>query len=136
MILKVSEIYDATFALIDISNRPRVIPSMAKFKLARMHDILEPIFRKIEETERVLLVHKFGSEKFADPEKTQSRGFNVDPIDEGYNSYIDAWGEISKREMEVKITPITTTMVGNDPKGLEVLDFKMLSRLVVDNTEE
>lgn len=130
-----AQVYDATMALTDIANTNRVVPSMANFKLARMHDALEPAFKQIE-AERIAAVQAHGSEKFADPEKTQSMGWGVAKSDAGYQAYIDAWADIQAKEFDVKITPITTTMLGNDPKGLTLMEFKMLGQLAVDNTEE
>ncbi len=136
MKLIVDQIYDATVALSNIANRNSLaIPQMAKFKLAKMHDTLEPIFMEIEK-ERVALVQKFGSEKFADPEKKVTIAWNVDKTDAGFQDYIDGWSAISKREMEVNVKPITLQALGNDPKGLEFTDFKMLSCLVVDAEEK
>jgi hypothetical protein len=131
----VAQLYDAVNALINIANRPRVIPSMASYKLARMHDTLEPHFARYEQ-QRIALVQKHGSEQFADPEKTKSLGWGVQPGTDAFKAYADEWGAITKQELEIEVKPITTTMLGNDPKGLEMTDYKQLGGLVIDNIPE
>ncbi len=137
MILKNKQWYDAMMSLIHICNGNQLtVPQLAKFKLARMHDKLEPIFMALEK-QRVALVMQYGSEKFADPDtKQKSLGWNIDKSDVGHQAFVDGWEAILNQEQEVKITPITTVMLGDDAKGLEVMDYKMLGPLVVDPTEE
>lgn len=132
MKLTVAQIYDAVNALIAICNTPRVIPAMAKYKLARMHDALEPTWDAYEK-KRQALVMKYGEEKFQDPEtKLKSFGWGVDPKSENGKAYAAEWGAMLEESHEINVTPITMTMLGDDPKGIEFVEFKQLAGLIVE----
>ena len=134
MKMSVDQIYEATNALVAIANKPRKICAMAKYKLARMHDVLEP-FHEALEKERIALIQQHGCEQFADPEtKLVPTGWTVPPGTENWKLYDAKWTEVRQRTFEVTITPISLTMLGNDVAGLEMSEFKQLSNLVVDDT--
>jgi hypothetical protein len=135
MQLTVAQLYEAVNALVTIGNTPRMIPGMAKYKLARMHDALEPTHDAYE-AKRIALVQKHGSEQFSDPEKTKSLGWGLAPNTPGFEAYVTEWKAVTKEVVEINVTPITLTMLGNDPKGLEVVEYKQLGGLVVDNLSE
>jgi hypothetical protein len=133
MKMTVLQLYDAVNALVSISNQPRMIPTMAKYKLARMHDALEPTYN-IYEKQRIELVRQHGSEQFADPEKTKSLGFGVQPGTPGFDAYVKEWTAVCQQEVDINVKPITLQMLGDDPKGVELSEFKQLGDLVVDTT--
>lgn len=136
MRMTVNQLYDIVNALVAISNQPRMIPAMAKFKLAKMHDALEP-FHEDYERKRIALVQTHGQETFADPEtKQKSMGWSVIPGTPGFEKYIEEWGMLTKEEIEVNVKPITLQMLGNDPKGIELIEFKQMGALIVDAEEE
>lgn len=134
MRMNAGQIHDAASAIGDISERPRVIPQIAKFKLARMHQALRKDFVAIE-LERAALVQTHGEMKYKDEAKTQSIGWGLFENDEGFKGYIKDWNVIRERMYDVNITPITLQMLGNDPKGLEVDEFARLGPLVIDASD-
>ena len=135
MKMTVAQLYEAMNALTTISNTPRMIPAMAKYQLARMHDALEPTYEAYE-TKRIALVQTHGSEQFSDPEKTKSLGWGIAPNTPGFEAYVAEWKEVVKETIEINVKPITLTMLGNDPKGIEFSEFKQLGDLVVHTIPE
>lgn len=135
MKMTVEQLCDAVNALVVISNTPRMIPAIAKYKLARMHDALDPVFQTYE-AKRIELVRTHGSEQFADPEKTRSLGWGVHPGTPEFDAYVAAWKAIAKEEVEINVKPIALHMLGNDPKGIEMVEFKQLGNLVIDTEAE
>ena len=135
MQMTVAQLYDAMNALTTISNTPRMIPTIAKYALARMHDALEPTYEAYE-TKRIALVQTHGSEQFADPEKTKLLGWGIAPNTPGFEAYVKEWKVVTQEVLEINVKPITLHMLGNDPKGIEVAEFKQLGDLVVNNIPE
>lgn len=111
----------------------RNIPTLAKFRLARLHDVLDPLFRPIEEY-RIGLVQKYGSEQFHDEAKTLSAGWQIGENTEAYKSFEKDWEEFCKQEAEVAVVPIPLAMFGDGNDGLEMLEFKLLGPLISDVT--
>lgn len=136
MKMTVEQLYEATNALVAIANKPRKICAMAKYKLARMHDALEPFFEAYEK-ERIALIQQYGQETFADPEtKKISTGWTVPMGTENWTKYSAIWDETRKKEIEINVKPITLTMLGDDVAGIEMAEFKQLGDLVLDDTPE
>lgn len=135
MLMNAGQIHDAASAIGDISEHPRLIPQIAKFKLARMHEALRKHFVSIE-LERAELVQRYGEMKYKDEAKTQPIGWGLFEQDEGFKGYIKDWNAIRERMLEVNITPITLQMLGNDVKGVEVDEFARLGPLVIDTNKE
>ena len=117
-----------------IVGRKAEIPSMAKFKLARIHDALEAPFKKIDEY-RLALVQKHGKEMFADEAKTISQGWGIEQGSEAQTLFEKEWEEFCTQIEDVTVTPISTHMIGNSEKGIEALEFKLLGPLVVEPAE-
>ena len=134
MKLTYEQIHNAFRGANMIVGRKPEIPSIAKFKLARIHDALEPAFKKIE-AYRLELVHKHGKEQFADEEQKISTGWGVEQNTPAWDQFEKDWAEFCTQTEDVTETPITTTMLGNSEKGLEALEFKLLGPLVVETTE-
>jgi hypothetical protein len=109
----------------------RNLPMIAKFKLARIHDALDKVFGPLEEY-RIGLVQKYGEERFADEEKKVSLGWQIAEGSENYKLFEKDWDEFCKQTMDVTVTPITLTMLGESNDGLETLEFKLLGPLVVE----
>lgn len=145
MKLTAGDIHDATRTLHDIIHGPadRSIPQVAKFKLARMHDVLERHYVLIE-SQRNALVMTHGKEMFQtqkDP-KTQedisvSMGWGVAPNSEEFAAYIKDWNALREPEVEVSVKPMTLSMFGEKMENnLTAEEFKGLGPLVVDESEE
>jgi len=117
-----------------IVGRKAEIPSMAKFKIARIHDALEPLFKKIE-AYRLELVHKHGKEQFADPEQKISTGWGIEQGSPEFAQFEKDWEEFCTQTEEVSVTPASVAMLGNSEKGLEALEFKLLGPLVTEPTD-
>jgi hypothetical protein len=109
----------------------RNIPQIAKFKLARIHDALDKVFVPLEEY-RIGLVQKYGQEKFADEAKTVSLGWQIEENSDAYKAFEKDWEEFCTQTMDVTVTPITITMLGDASDGLEALEFKLLGPLVIE----
>jgi hypothetical protein len=90
MKLTAQHIYDATIALTQIINGKRAMPLKGKFAIARLHMKLEPEFLVIAR-QRDALVRSYGAE-------------SVPP--EAIEDFNAKWGEISKTEIEVDVSPI------------------------------
>lgn len=134
MKLTAGQLHDAMIALAQIITRPRQIPQLAKYRIAKLHSSLEPDFAKIEDA-RVALVHEHGQEIFADEAKTISQGWQVQPGTEGFKKYIDGWNAIRGQEFEVNVLPITLESLGNETSGIEAGEFKMLEKFIVEASE-
>lgn len=135
MQLTAGEIWDATEVLAGIIRRPRQLPQLAKYKIAKMHNLLSPIYDKIEE-ERIALVEKYGHETFHDEAKTKSKGWEVEEGSEAMKLYRPAWDAVRSRVLQVAITPLTMQLLGDSEHGIEAGEFKFLGPLVVDTSEE
>jgi hypothetical protein len=109
----------------------RNIPQIAKFKLARIHDVLDKVFGPLEEY-RIGLVQKHGQEKFADEAKTVSLGWQIEENSDAYKAFEKDWEEFCKQTMDVTVTPITLAMLGDASDGIEALEFKLLGPLVIE----
>jgi hypothetical protein len=135
MKLTAGQIYDAVTGLNEIANNRRVVPQLANFHLARIHDALEPSYTALEK-ERNGIVMALGSEKFSDPEKTKPIGWGLTDTEPNFKLYVEQWLEIRAREMDVNVKPITLFALGNDPKGVQLSEFKLLGPLVSGPSEQ
>ena len=133
MKLTAGEVYDASIALANIIKRPRQIPQLAKYKIARMHSALEPAYKEIEDR-RLAAVQQFGTEVFQDEAKTRST-WQIPEGTEQFKQFIAAWDLIRAEVKEVAISPITLQSLGDSENGVEAGEFKYLGALVVDATE-
>jgi hypothetical protein len=133
MKLTAGQVYDMTIGLVKIMEGHRAIPQIAKFRLARMHDALEPEAKRIEAA-RMALVQTHGSEQFEDEAHTISQGWGIQPNSPASMAYHAAWEALRAEVLDVTVQPITLVALGDDPNGLETSEFKMLGPLIVDNT--
>lgn len=129
MKLTAGEIVDAMDGLKQIATRSGVIlPPMAKFKLSKMLNILEPFYIPLA-AQRFTLCKELG-------EPHPNGGWGVNPSSDKYPEYLESWRTMRDVVHEVKITPLTTTMLGDSPQGLEVGEYNMLGPLVIDDGHE
>lgn len=131
MILTGEQIVNAMNALVTIGTRQScLIPGMAKFALAKMHDRLLSTYTDLMKKQQEL-VQMYGEELFSDPEKTKPTGQWGIKDETKKAEYEKAWGEVAKVEFDLPLlTPISLAMCGNDPRGLEMRDFVLLGPLV------
>lgn len=133
MILTGEQIVNAMNALVTIGTRQTcLIPSMAKFLLAKLHDELLPTYKELMRKQQEL-IQRHGEELFSDAEKTKPTGeWGIKDVTKKAE-YDKAWEEIAKVELTFPLLiPIPVTMFGNDPRGLEMRDFVLLGPLVQD----
>lgn len=125
------QIMNAMSALVNIGMRPScLIPGMAKFALAKMHDRMEPIYNDLVKKQQEL-IQLYGEELFADPEKTKPTGQWGIKDEAKKAEYDEKWGAIVKVEFDIPLlTPISLQMLGNETRGLEMKDFVLLGPLV------
>lgn len=118
--------HEAAIALARIMNTPRVLPHLAKFKLAKIHETIFPIAERAEKR-RYELVHELGEEK--KNEQGVSQGWALK--DEHKEEYDRRWKEVCDEPVVVKTTPIKLQMLGDAAEnGLEVGEFRMLGPLI------
>ncbi len=136
MKLTAGQICDAVDALKAIRERARYIPQMAKFKLSRMLDTLEPFYVPLD-AEQGKLVATLGHEVFKDEAKTISQGWTVEPGTPEFDEYVRQWNEIREsRVFDVNVLPITLQALGPDARGIEMDEFQKLGQLVIDLNDE
>ncbi len=131
MILTGEQIVNAMNALVTIGTRPTcLIPGMAKFALAKQHDLLLPTYKELMKKQQEL-IQMYGEELFSDAERTKPTGeWGIKDLAKKAE-YDNAWGEIAKVEYDLSmLVPIPLDMFGNDPRGLEMRDFVLLGPLV------
>lgn len=125
------QVHDAMVALANIIRQPRMIPQIAKFKIAKMHSILEPQCTVIEAA-RAALIQQYGQEVFADDLKTISNGWQVEPGTPAWDAYLSGWDAIRAESLTVAVSPLMVQMLGNDPKGVEAAECKLLGDFLID----
>lgn len=130
------QIVNAMNALVSIGLRPScLIPGMAKFALAKMHDRLQPIYTDLMKKQQEL-VQTYGEELFTDPEQTKPTGQWGIKDEEKKVEYEKAWAAVSNVEFDIPLlTPISLHMLGNETRGLEMKDFVLLGPLVEEQKE-
>ena len=133
MMVSNGELHDAMFALQQIISRPRMIPQTGKYRLAKLHAALKPLYEPIEDR-RQALVQKHGSEQFADEAKTQSAGWGIQPETPAFEAYVNEWNEIRKEAqlLPAAIEPIRLAALGDDPKGIEEEEFVLLGKFITE----
>lgn len=126
MELTLGRIHEAAIALARIMSSPRHLPHTAKFKLAKLHEIVFPIAERVEKR-RYELVHELGEEK--KNEQGVSQGWALK--DEHKDEYDRRWKEICDETMTVEVRPIKLSVLGDAAEnGLEVGEFRMLGPLI------
>lgn len=125
------QLYDAFNALGQVMQRPRMLPQTGKYRIARLHDGLEPEYKRIY-AEHLKLVQTHGHEVFEDEEKKLSKGWQVPQGTPGHELYTKEWEAFRAQELEVAVQPITLFSLGDDPRGVEAGEFKMLGPFVTE----
>lgn len=126
--------HDAARALADLldSNRQIIVPQTGKYRIAKMQRLIEPHYALIEH-QRTTLVQKYGEEVFMDAERTMSQGWNVTPNNPNFETYVKEWNAIREETIEISgLQPIPLDALGNDTRGISVMEFRLLGELVTD----
>lgn len=125
------QLYDAFNALGQIMSRPRLLPQTGKYRIARLHDALEPEYKRIY-AEHLKLVQTYGHEVFEDEEKKISKGWQVPMGTPAHETYTAEWDAFRAQEIEVNAQALTLFSLGDDPRGVEAGEFKMLGPFVTE----
>lgn len=129
MKLTALNVYDATVALANIIDTPRVIPQTAKYRISRMYADLLPSFNLLS-AERTKFIHELGVPTYAEGQEGGTpTGWSV-PDGDAREQYTVKWNALLATEVEVNVTPITLMSLGDDPRGVEAKEFAMLGVLV------
>jgi hypothetical protein len=130
--LTAGQVHDAQVALTQIMQRPRNIPQMAKYRIARLHTALETVYEEIE-SQRAKLVQELGSEQFEDETKTKSLGWGI-PHGPALETFKERWSTIRTKPVGVVVETIPLACIGNDARGIEADEFKMLAPFIDDGS--
>lgn len=131
MNVTVGQVYDAVTALNAIMQQPRMIPQTGKYRLARLHDALEPEYKRIY-AEHLRLVQEHGHEVFEDTESRVSRGWQVPQGTPAHETYMNQWGAFRDQQIVVNASPVTLFSLGDDPRGVDTSEFKLLGPFVTE----
>jgi len=133
MELTAGQIWDGTAALMEIINRPRQIPQIAKYRISKLFGALEDRYQAIE-LSRVDLVKELGHETLDETSK-QSLGWQVPA--EKMDEYKKRWTDLRNAKQDVPgVSPMYLSSFG-DPEhsGIEAHEFRSLGPLVVEDPE-
>ena len=122
--------YDAGVALYQIVGRPRNLPMMAQYKLARMKEALKPVVEFVD-AQKNQLVQELGEPVPADnPTKWQLKESNRQQFETRITEHLNV-------VQVLKIQPIRTSELGTAASnGIDAREFELLGDLVVDNQTE
>ena len=125
------EIHDSYRAIKEVmeSSEERAIPQTGKYRLAKLHRKLEPLFIGIER-QRSALVEQFGEPTFLDEEKTMPTGWSINQQGPNMPVYLEKWAELRSIEVEIDTTPISLHTLGESDKGLTTMEFGMLGSFI------
>ena len=123
-------LHDAYRALADIINRPRQIPQMAKYRIAKLHSALQPFYEPIE-ARRAEIIERIGEEVFEDEAKTKSAGWGVKPGSPQFEEYLAEWNRLRAETVTLpSLMLIDLGMLGNEVRGIEAHEFKALEPFI------
>ena len=110
--------------------KERTIPQLGKYRLAKLHRILEKQYAAIEDR-RSALIQTLGEERFFDEEKTQSRGWGIDETGPNMVKYIEAWNAIRNEPVTLDVATIPLGALGDDAvNGLKLVEFRLLDEFI------
>lgn len=127
------KIHDAYRAIKDVLEgvKERTIPQLGKYRLAKLHRVLEKKYTEVE-TLRATLIQELGEERFFDEAKTQSRGWGINEEGPSMGVYLTRWNEI--RDVPVTldgVNPIPLTALGdNADNGLKLVEMRLLDEFI------
>lgn len=134
MQLTAKQVHAAFRGADSILNGKRDITTLAKFRIARIHEALEKDYNRLEDT-RKTLVQTHGEETFADEEKKLSTGWRVVPDTAGFAAYVKEWESLLDAVLDVHVTPVPLAAFGDSNHGVEAMEFRLLGPLVSESRE-
>lgn len=129
MNVTIGQLYDGFNALSQILQRPRILPQTGKYRLARLHDALEPEYKRVY-AEHLRLVQQYGHEVFEDEGNTLSKGWQVPAGTPAHETYEKEWDAFRAQTITLNTEPLTLFSLGDDPRGIEAGEFKMLGPFI------
>ena len=110
--------------------KERTIPQLGKYRLAKLHRILEKQYAAIED-KRSALIQTLGEERFFDEAKTQSRGWGIDEQGPNMVKYVEAWNAIRNEPLAIDVATIPLASLGEDAvNGLKLVEFRLLDQFI------
>jgi len=110
--------------------KERTIPQLGKYRLAKLHRILEKQYAAIED-KRSALIQTLGEERFFDEAKTQSRGWGVDEQGPNMVKYVEAWNAVRNEPVTIDVATIPLASLGEDAvNGLKLVEFRLLDQFI------
>lgn len=126
------QIHDAYRAVKDVLEgvKERSIPQLGKFRLAKLHRILEKPYAAIEDR-RAALIQALGEERFFDEAKTQSRGWGIDEQGPNMVKYVEEWNKVREEVATIDTNPIPLAALGdNADNGLKLVELRLLDQFI------
>lgn len=127
----VGQWYDASIALYQIVARPRTLPMLAQYKIARMRKATEHITEHVDHV-KIQLVQELGEPvPNVDPTKWQLKPENKEAFAQRITLVTQLWTDI-------KIRPLRLSELGTpaDNNGIDAREFELLGDLVIDDVSE
>jgi hypothetical protein len=110
--------------------KERTIPQLGKYRLAKLHRILEKQYTAIED-KRAALIQTLGEERFFDAEKTQSRGWGIDEQGPNMVKYVEEWSKVREEVVTIDTNPIPLAALGdNADNGLKLVELRLLDQFI------
>lgn len=123
--------YDASIALYQIVARPRTLPMLAQYKIARMRKAIEHITEHVDSV-KIQLVQELGEPMpNVEPTKWQLKPENKEVFAQRITQVTQMWTDI-------KIRPLGLSELGTpaDNNGIDAREFELLGDLVIDDVTE
>lgn len=136
MQVTVGELYDAVSALTQLVNRPRNIPQVAKFRIAKLHSHLAPFYKNSAKGPLDALIQQFGEEQVDGQGKP--KGWGVTEQSPKYAEFTKAWEEERQKTVDVgRVSPITWQSFGDaSTGGIEANEIVYLGPFVTQPEDE
>ena len=116
MQVTVGELHNAMTTLTQIINRPRNIPQLAKFRIAKLHTQLSPFYKNNVQNPQNVLIQQFGEEIL--DEQGQSKGWGVNEKSPKFKEFQEAWAKEQEKVVDLgRVSPLTWQSFGDSPVG-------------------
>lgn len=126
------KVHDAYRAIKDVLEgvKERTIPQLGKYRLAKLHRMLEPHYTAVENL-RAALIQELGEERFFDDEKTQSKGWGIDETGPGMKAYVERWNDLRAFSVSLPgVSPIPLGALGDHENGLKLVELRLLDEFI------
>lgn len=117
MQVTVGELQDAMTTLTQIINRPRNIPQLAKFRIAKLHSHLVPFYKNNVQNPMNALIQHYGEEIF-EKDGVTPKGWGVPEQTPKHKEYMEAWAKEREKTVDIgRVSPITWQSFGDASVG-------------------